>query len=152
DHPFVDRGPGFDEDLAAFLQVPDRVSGGGAGAIGHQHAVAARGNGAVPRLPAGKQVVHDAGAFRVGEELRSEADETAGRDAELEPHTTAPVVAHFRHDAAAVAGHGDDDALKLLGHVNHQVLDRLHFLTVDLPGDDLGARHLQLEAFAPHHL
>ena len=33
-----------------------------------------------------------------------------------------------------------------------QILDRLHQLAVDLLGDDLGARHLQLEPFAAHHL
>ena len=47
---------------------------------------------------------------------------------------------------------GDDDALVILGDVDDQILDRLHAHAVDLLDDDLGPRHLQLEAFAAHHL
>ena len=46
----------------------------------------------------------------------------------------------------------DDDALELLGDVDDELLDRLHRAAVDLPRDDLGPRHLQLVALAPHHL
>ncbi len=38
------------------------------------------------------------------------------------------------------------------GDVDDEVLDRLHLPAVDLARHDLGARDLQLEALAPHHL
>ena len=106
----------------------------------------------MPGLPAGKQVVHDAGALGFGQELRPEADQPARRDPELEPDAAAAVIHHLRHRAAAGAHLRDDDALEFLGDVDDEILDRLHDLAVDFLGDDVGARHLQLEAFAAHHL
>ncbi len=106
----------------------------------------------MPRLPAGKQMVHDAGAPGVRQELRPEPDEPARGDAELEPHAPAAVVHHFRHHPAACACLRDHHTLKLLGHVDHQVLDGLAAHAVDLLGHDVGPRHLQLVAFTPHHL
>ncbi len=40
----------------------------------------------------------------------------------------------------------------IFGHVDDELFDRLDDLPFDLLRDDVGARHLQLEAFAPHHL
>ena len=45
-----------------------------------------------------------------------------------------------------------DAALVLLLDVDHQLLDRLHQLAVDLLDDDFRTRHGQLEAFATHVL
>ena len=42
DHAFVDADARVDEDLAALLQVEDRVGGRDAGAVGDQRAVRAR--------------------------------------------------------------------------------------------------------------
>ena len=106
----------------------------------------------MPRLPAGEQVVHDAGALGLGQELRAEPDQPARRDPELQPDAAAAVVDHLGHRAAPHADLRDDHALELLGDVDDQILDRLHHLAVDLLRHDVGARDLQLEAFAPHHL
>ena len=155
--------PRLEENLAALLQVVDRVGGRRARAIGDQRAGGARRNRAVPRLPAREDVVHDAGALGVGHELRAEADQAARRNPELEPHAAATargapratrggIGDHFRHDALALADLRDHHALVILGHVDHQLLDRLDGLPAEGLRDDVGARHLQLEALAPHHL
>ena len=47
---------------------------------------------------------------------------------------------------------GDDLALEFLGDVDDQIFHRLHHSAVDLARDDVGARDLELEALAPHHL
>ena len=73
---------------------------GDRGEIGDEGAGRPRGNRAVPPLPAGKQVIHDAGALRVGQELRTESDQAPRRDAELEAHAPAAVIHHVGHDAA----------------------------------------------------
>ncbi len=142
----------LDEDLAAFLQVVDGVGGRRAGAVGDERAGRARRDGAVPGLPAGEQVIHDAGALGLGQELRPEPDQAARRNPELHADAAAPVVHHLRHRAAAHPDLGDDDALKLLGDVDDELLDRLHDLAVDLFRHDVRPGHLQLESFAPHHL
>ena len=56
----------------------------------------------MPRLPASEDVVHEAGAAGLGQELRPEADQAARRNAELEPDAAAAVVDHLRHRAAAL--------------------------------------------------
>ncbi len=152
DHAFVDGHGGLDEHLAAILQIRDGIGRHRAGSVGDQGAGRARGNRTVPRLPAGEQVVHDAGAARLGEELRAEADQAARRDAELEPHAAAAVVHHLGHDALADARFGDDHALEVLGDVDDEFLDRLGQHAVDVLRDDLGPRHLQFVPFAAHHL
>ena len=83
----------------------NRVRRGDTGPVGHQRSGGARWDGAVPGLPAGKQVVHDAGALGVGQELRAEADQPARRNPEFQAHAAAAVVHHLRHRAFAVAGH-----------------------------------------------
>src|SRR4029079_10740626 len=132
-------------DLAALLQVEDRVRRRDARAVGHQGAVRARGDRAVPRLPAREDVVHDPGALGVGHALRAGADQTARRNPELQPHPAAAVVDHLGHHALALADLGDDDALVILGDVDDPLFDRLHALSVYLLGDDVGPRDLQLE-------
>ena len=106
----------------------------------------------MPWLPPGKDVIHDAGALRVREELRPEADQAARGDAELEPHASASVIHHFCRHAASSPRLRDDHTLELLGHVDHEVFDRFHLHAVDFLRDDFRARDLQLVPFAPHHL
>ena len=150
-HAFVDLGGRLDEDGAALLHAGNRVGGGHAGAVGDERAVGARRDWTVPRLPSGEDVIDDAGALGVGEALRAEADQAAGRNAELQAHAAAAVVHHLGHGALADAAHRDHHALELLGHVDHQFLDRLLAHAVDLLDDDLGTRDLHLEALSAHH-
>ena len=66
--------------------------------------------------------------------------------------TLSPRRHHVLHLALAAAQVLHDHADVLLGHVDDDVLDRLHELVVDALEDDLGARDLELEAFAAHRL
>ena len=97
-------------------------------------------------------MIHDAGALGVGHELRTEADQSARGNPELKPHAPAAVVHHLRHRATALTDLRDDDALVILRNVDHELFDRLDHAAIDRFGDDVRARHLQLEAFAAHHL
>ena len=63
-----------------------------------------------------------------------------------------PLLTIFVIMPRALADLRDDDALMILGHVDDQLLDRLDRLAVDLLGDDVRTRDLDLEPFAPHHL
>ena len=81
--------------FAALLQVIERVRGGVARAIGDESAGGPRRDGAVPGFPPGKQMIHDAGALGVGQELRPEADQAAGGDPELEADATGALVKHL---------------------------------------------------------
>src|SRR6478609_10626374 len=75
DHALVDLGGRVEEHHAALLQVEHGVCRGHAGAVGDQRAVLAGLDLAVPRLVALEDVVGDAGAPGVGEELGPEPDE-----------------------------------------------------------------------------
>ena len=86
DHALVDLLAGLDEERAALLQ---RVQGEGRrapGAVGHERAGRARAQVARPRLPAVEDVVQEAGAAGLGEELGAEADQPARRDEVLHAH------------------------------------------------------------------
>ena len=107
---------------------------------------------ALPRLVAVEEVVEQAGAARVGEELAAEADEAARRDAELEADAAGAVVRHVRHAALAQRERLRDDADVVLGAVDDELLHRLVALAVDLARDDLGLADRELEALAAHRL
>ena len=74
-------------------------------------------------------------------------------NAELEPHAAAAVVDHLRHHAArarptcAMTTPWKSSGTSMTRSSTGSIAD-----AVDLLGDDLGPRDLQLEAFAPHHL
>src|SRR5207247_6822925 len=121
-------------------------------AVGDERAGGARRDRAVPRLPAREDVIHDPGALRVRQELRSESDEPARRDPEFEPDPAAAVIHHLRHRPAARAGERDHDALEFLGRVDHEIFYWFDDLPLEVPRDDIGARDLQLVPLTPHHL
>ena len=75
DHPLVDLLAGADEEGAAVLQADQRVAGGLAAAVGDDRAGGAEAQLAGPALPALEDVVHDAGAAGLGEELGAQADQ-----------------------------------------------------------------------------
>ena len=91
--------------------------------------------------------------LRVGQELRAEADQPARGNAELEPHAAAAVVHHLRHHAACASPTcAMTTPWKSSGTSMTSSSTGSTLLAVDLLGDDLRPRHLQLEALAPHHL
>src|SRR5436190_8793364 len=76
-HALVHARAGLDEDLASVLHLLDRIGGRLAGAVGHQRARHAMRDLALPRLVAIEQMIQQAGAAGVGEELAAEADQPA---------------------------------------------------------------------------
>src|SRR3954451_16139107 len=92
DHALVDVLAGLDEQRAALLQVEQREARRLALAIGDEAAGGAQAHVAGPRLPAVEDVVQQAGAARVGEELGAEADQPAGRHEVVHPDPARPVV------------------------------------------------------------
>ncbi len=96
--------------------------------------------------------IHDDGAAGVGEQIAAQADEAAGGHAEFKADAAVAVVVHLDHLAAARAEALDDGADEVLGDVDGEVLDGLHELAVDFPGDDFRAADHELKAFAAHHL
>src|SRR5699024_7962834 len=109
-----------------------------AAAVGDERARDPGGDRAGPRLVALEDVVGDAGAAGLGEELRAEADQPARGHEELHPDPAAAVVGHLLHPALARGEELGDRTEILLGGVNGHALDGLVELAVDLPGDDLG--------------
>ena len=95
-----------------------RVAGDRAGAVGDQRAGRAGAQLAEPRLVAVEDVVQDAGAAGLGEELGAEADQAAGGDEVVHPHPAGAVVDHLLHAALAQGQQLGDDADVVLGHVD----------------------------------
>ena len=135
DHALVDARARRDEQHAALLQVEDGVRRAPTPSRSATMAPLVRAwIVAVPRRPAVEQRVHDAGAARVGEEARAEADQAARRDGELQPHAARAGVDHLGHLAAAHGEQLRDDADVVLRNVDHQQLDRLVQDAVDRRG------------------
>src|SRR5215210_5337575 len=151
DHADVHLGCRRDEEAAALLKFPDRVREGTSGLRCHQAAVLTRLEVARPRRVAVEDVAHDALALRHRQELRAKAEQGARGDLELRPGARA-LRLHVDELALAAGEHPDQGRGELLGHVDHQVLDRLVFLTIDLAHDDLRRCHLHLVTLAAHGL
>ena len=107
DHALVDLLAGADEQRPALLEVHQRELRRAPAAVGDQRAGRPRAQLAGPRLPAVEDVVQQAGAARLGEELGAEADQAAGGDEVLHAHPAGAVVDHLleaRPCAARAAG------------------------------------------------
>ena len=125
DHALVDLVAGADEQRAALLEVHQRELRRAPAAVGDQGAGRPRAQLARPRLPAVEDVVQQAGAARLGEELGAKADQAAGRDAVLHAHPAGAVVDHLLQAPLAQRQQLGHDADVVLGHVDGQALDGL---------------------------
>ena len=105
----------------------------------------------MPRLPTLEEVVQQARAAGIGEELRAETNQAAGGNAELEPHPARRVRRHLDHPALARRQLLGEHADVFLGRVDHQQFHRLVQNAVDAAHHHLGFAHRQLVPFAPHH-
>ena len=121
-------------------------------AVGHQRAVVARADLAGPGVVALGDVVGDAGAAGLGEELGAEADQAARGDDEVHPDPAGAVVGHALHAALAGGEELGDRAEVLLRGVDGEALEGLVDLAVDLAGDHLRLADGELEALAAHLL
>src|SRR3990172_1873209 len=97
DHPLVHALPLPDEQGAPRLEVIEGVRGGPPRAVGDQHSRGPVPDGALPRLVAVEQVVHQPRAPRLGQKLRAETDEPPGGNPVLEPDPPPSRVDHLHH-------------------------------------------------------
>ncbi len=128
----------------------DPVREGHARFGGDQRAGAGRGDRTHPRFVADQAGAHHAVALGRGQEGVAQPDQPAGRDRELEADVAPAVVDHVEHARPAATDQIGHDADERFGGVDHEVLDRFALLAVDLFGDDLRARDLELVPLAPH--
>src|ERR1700685_4590889 len=152
DHAFVYFDGRADEELAAFLNIPERKCSRWTGTIGHQGTRRAQRHFAGVIRPSVENRVDQRGAARVGQQLAAQADQPARGDFEVHAHAAGIVIAHFEHFAAPRAKRLQNDADEIFGDVDHQALKRLELLAVFVADDDFRLAHHQLKAFAPHRL
>ena len=152
DHARVHFVAGFDEQLAALLQVEHGVGRHAARTVGHQRAGGPVRDGAGPRAVAVEEVVEQAGTLRVGQKLAPVADQSAGGDLEFEPNAPRAVVDHLREHAPTYAQLLHDDAHVFLGHVDQHALVGLVEPAVDAAREHTRLAHRELVPLAAHLL
>ena len=151
DHTLVDVLAGGNEEGTPGLEVLDGICGGTPRSVCHQGAGEAVGDVPLPGLVAVEQVVHDAAALGLGQELGAEAEQAPGGDSELEAHPAGAVVDHLDHVSLAgthLLGQGTDE---FLGRINDQSLHGLVEDAVDGTREDLWLAYRHLVALPPHH-
>ena len=135
DHALVDLVAGRDEELAARLQVLDRVGGRLARAVGDQRA-GRRGAAMSPcqgSQPSKRWFMMPVPRVSVRNSVRKPISPRDGMRNSM-PHAAGAVVDHLHHPAAPRADLLGDDADVLLGAVDDQLLHRLVELAVDRRG------------------
>src|SRR5258705_8323020 len=150
DHAFVDLDSGADEEFAALLDIPQRKRGGDTGTIGDQRTRRAQGHFPGIVHPAIKNRVNQRSAACIGQQLATQADQSARRDFEIEAHAAGIVIAHLEHFAAAAANGFENDADEVFRDVDHQTLDRFELAAVFGAHHDFGFADHQLKTFAAH--
>src|ERR1700730_2206946 len=150
DHAFVDLDSGADEELTAFLNIPQSKRGGDAGAVGDKRSRGAQRHFAGVVHPAIENGVNERSAAGVRQQLAAQADQAARGDFEIEAHATGIVVAHLEHFAATAANGFQNDADEIFGDVDDQALDGLELAAVFRAHDDFGFPDHQFKTFAAH--
>ena len=152
DHALVDLLAGAHQQSAALLRVEQAVGDGLAGLKADQRTGGAVGDHASPDVIAVEDLVDDALAVGIGQELVAVAEQAAAGHTELQTHTVGAQRLHLLQDGLALAQTGHDSTLILGGDVDDDVLHRLVGLAVDDLGQNVRGRDLQLIAFAAHGL
>ena len=152
DHALVDLLAGAHQQSAALLRVEQAVGDGLAGLKADQRTGGAVGDHAGPDVIAVEDLVDDALAVGIGQELVAVAEQAAAGHTELQTHTVGAQRLHLLQDGLALAQTGHDSTLILGGDVDDDVLHRLVGLAVDDLGQNVRGRDLQLIAFAAHGL
>ena len=152
DHALVDLLAGAHQQSAALLRVEQAVGDGLAGLKADQRTGGAVGDHASPDVVAVKDLVDDALAVGIGQELVAVAEQAAAGHPELQTHTVRAQGLHLLQDGLALAQTGHDGTLILGGHVDDDMLHGLVGLAVDHLGQNVRGRDLQLIAFTAHGL
>ena len=152
DHALVDLLAGAHQQSAALLRVEQAVGDGLAGLKADQRTGGAVGDHAGPDVIAVEDLVDDALAVGIGQELVAVAEQAAAGHTELQTHTVGAQRLHLLQDGLALAQTGHDSTLILGGDVDDDMLHRLVGLAVDDLGQNVRGRDLQLIAFAAHGL
>src|SRR5262245_20924620 len=141
------------EQLAALLQVEQRVRERLALRVRDQHAVDALTDLALEhRTEVIEDVVHEAGARGERAEVGLESDQPARRNHVVDAHATLAVRMHARELSAALAERLHHRALGALVEVDRERLVRLALLTFDLLDHHARARNRELVPFTAHVL
>ena len=106
----------------------------------------------MPRLEALEDVMEDAGAARLGEEIGAEADQAPGGDDDVHPHPAGAMVDERLRLSLAQREELGDDAEVLLRYVDRDTLHRLVHLSLDDAGHDLRLADRELESLTSHLL
>ena len=152
DHALVDLLAGAHQQGAALLRVEQAVGDGLAGLKADQRTGGAVGDHASPDVVAVEDLVDDALAVGIGQELVAVAEQAAAGHTELQTHAVGAQRLHLLQDGLALAQTGHDSTLILGGDVDDDVLHRLVGLAVDDLGQNVRGRDLQLITFAAHGL
>ena len=150
DHTFVHFDAGADEKFAAFLESPEGVGGGGAGPIGDERTGGTEGHVAAVFNPAIEDGMDQRSAACVGEELATQADQSARGDFEIEADAAGAVIAHFDHFATAAAYGFHDDADEAFGDINDEAFNGFELLAVFGVDNDFRFADHEFETFAAH--
>ena len=141
----------IDEEASAVLELVDGVGEGSTRLHGNHGTVGASFDVALVGLVLLEAVRHDGFAGRCREDVRTQSDDAARGDVELDVDPVADGL-HRRQLALASGDHINHLAGVFLGDVDGQLLDGLTLLAVNLLVDDLRLSHLKLIAFATHGL
>src|SRR5690606_33013221 len=151
DHAFVHLGAWADEQTSTLLQGKEGIAQHLAVHHGHHNAVDAPG---IQALLEGAEMVEDVRQDTAtrgkGHELRTEANQTAGRHDEVQAHPALAIRHHVLQFGAAVTHFFHDRALVRLFDVDHYLLVRLLDLAIDFLGHYFRPRDTKLETFAAH--
>ena len=152
DHALVDLFASAHQQGAALLRVVQAVGNGIAGLKADQRAGGTVGDHTGPDIVAIKDLVEDAFAVGIGQELVAVAEQAAAGHPELQADTVSAQGLHLLQDGFALAQAGHHSTLILGGNVDDNVLHGLVGLAVDDLGQNVRGRDLQLIAFAAHGL
>ena len=94
---------------------------------------------------------HDSLTLRCRQHIRTQTDDTARRNIELNIDTLS-LILHRCHLTLTTGYHIDHLRRKLLRHVDGQFLNRFTFLSVNLLIDNLWLTYLQLVTLTAHRL
>ena len=153
DHTGVNFFAGADEELSALLRVEKAVCNSSSRFERDQRALLAVNDVALIRRIAVEDRIHNAVSLGIRKEIASVADQTAGRDGELESGVTSIDDPHVEQLTLALTEFLDDGSGEFLGNVDKAGLHRLKELSVFIfLVDDLGFADRELIAFTAHCL